>query len=248
MKLNSLQNYKREYDGDYTANKIKEDKSYTNFNYSKNLNNSLSYLTEEKNSFFSNQHQQQDRNNIYFNKPTNISNKNSGLNFPDVNISTIDNLNSSIDNNCASSAKKTIDDVKSEINERKKANQKLLNEINLKTKRNFRYGNNFYEDEEDNFIKPMESDLYIKNKNYEKLVFEANALSQHLEEDDINVIDERRSKIAEVYRNKNMRNKGDTLFSNFDYLSGKKRNYQEEIKSFEYDHHEKSKNGKFLFY
>lgn len=154
-----------------------------------------------------------------FNKPdTNLINNNNNNN-NEINLSTIDNLNSSVcssrQNNLDFYANKglkdkTLEEIRVELNEKKKANQKLLNEIHSKTKRSFR-GENFAEDE----FSHSNSNSYCNKK----LLGNKSNLKNFNEEDIVNCndnnengdnyVDERRRKIADFYRSKDLMNKKD---------------------------------------
>jgi len=177
----------------------------------------------DKNSFFSN-YNLQNKNDVYFNKPNQIF-KNKAADNIDINISTIDNLNSSISTknnfdffNQKSSHNKTIEEIRSELNEKKKANQKLLNEIYSKTKRNFEDEN--YENEEFSNSNFINSSKLLGSKDNLKS-FNENYNEEDNKVEDYSLMDEKKKKIAEFYRkNKNINFKKDMF--DFNYMNNNK--------------------------
>jgi len=180
----------------------------------------------------------------------------------EINLSTIDNLNSSISlrqNNLdyygnKGLKDKTLEEIRTDLNEKIKANQKLLNEIHSKTKRSFR-GENFGIDEfshsnsnskklignKSNMRNLNDDDEIVnyKNKNYEN-------------EDDFNYLDEKRRKIADFYRNKDLMNKKDLDLisgSNADYYMRKNRFgvFDENKNKYDEDNYDGILNLKFFY-
>lgn len=215
----------------------------------KSLINSI-INNDDKNSIFSNQNIQ-DKNDIFFNKPFNKIKPD--LNFNnEINLSTIDNLNSSMSskqNNLdlygnKGLKDKSLEEIRVELNEKKKANQKLLNEIHSKTKRSFR-GENFAADEfshSNSYSKKLlgnKSNLRSFNDEDEIVNYQ----NKKEEVDDFNYLDDKRRKIAEFYRNKDLMNKKD-----MDLISGINADYYKEKNQHEsiFDRIEKKFSGKKL--
>jgi len=190
--------------------------SFNNVNISGLKINHLLSKEVDKNSVLSN-YNLQNKNDVFFNKPVQIFKNKQGEN-NEINISTIDNLNSSISTknnfdffNHKNMLNKSLEDIREELNEKKNANQKLLNEIYAKTKRNFKDEN--LENEvftNSNFInssKLLGNKDYLKNFNYK---YNEDDI---IEEEDFSLMDEKKKRIAEFYRkNKHFSHKKDLDF------------------------------------
>ena len=190
-----------------------------------NINNKTqnSFFTDDKNSLFSNQFLQ-DKNDVYYNQ-NNLNSDSKLINLNslnnDLNISTIDNLNSSInDNNMSFSSKndlrssrkmlnnsKNLSEIRNEILEKKKANQKLIQEVNLKTNRKFFDEDNEFDNES---FKNKSINFQNHNNNF--------------------ALGEKKKKIEDLYRNKNLlsHKELDLISGNKHFKSGYKFNESNE--------------------
>lgn len=192
--------------------------------------NSISFMNEDKNSIYSN-HNLQDKNNVFFNKPNQIF-KNKPEN--DINISTIENLNSSISSSKynfdlqKSAQDKTYDQIRAELNEKKKANMKILNDIHSKTKRSFR-GDFVDEYPPFNYVKFLGNKGKLKkiNENFTEDDYNYNAKEE--QDNDFSLMDEKQKKIAEIYRAKDLMNRNDIDMINGDKISNFNKNYDSGI-------------------
>lgn len=171
---------------------------------------SISFMNEDKNSIYSN-HNLQDKNNVFFNKPNQIF-KNKAEN--EMNISTIENLNSSISSSRynldlqKSAQDKTFDQIRAELNEKKKANMKILNDIHSKTKRSFR-GDFVDEYPPSNYIKFLGNKDNLKRNKDNLAEDDYNYNTKEEQDNDYSLMDERQKKIAEIYRAKDLMNRND---------------------------------------